>query len=187
MTTGLLHSQTEIDISPVQISGNPDYYGQVTEMGRDEYHPMGTLRGLGFLGLTSKIQHTTDLYSQNSSRLLAGWEYWAKYNGGLDVPWEPKPIRPGSGEVYATVSPSGRGRNYATYWQPLENIDVVYHEVFRRGWVDRIPYYTSYMKGMGIGWDVFEWGDDRSVANLGWNLTMVGPNDPIFVGPGWSS
>lgn len=70
-------------------------------MGRDQAHPMGTLRGLGFMGITSRIQGGADFYTQNSARVLAGYEYWSRYNGGDDATaWEPKEIQPGSGEIY---------------------------------------------------------------------------------------
>lgn len=39
----------------LQISGKPEYSGQVTEVGRDQHHPMGTLRGLSFMGHTMMI------------------------------------------------------------------------------------------------------------------------------------
>ncbi|KAL2840278.1 hypothetical protein BJY01DRAFT_250057 [Aspergillus pseudoustus] len=129
---------------------------------------MGTLRGLGFMGTTSRIQGGADFYTQNSARLLAGYEYWSRYNSGDDtVPWEPKEIRPGSGEVYDALSEDSRGRNYANYTQPLEAIGIAYHEYFRRGFVDDRPQYTSYMEWQGVGWDTFEWGDDETVGNLG--------------------
>lgn len=137
-------------------------------MGRDQSHPMGTLRGLAFMGATSRIQCGTDFYTLNSSRLLAGYEYWSRYNGGDDTtPWEPKEIRVGSGETYSELSEESRGRNYASYVQPLEAIGVGYHEYFRRGYSDQMPFYTDYMKEEGIGWDTFEWGDDSSLREIG--------------------
>ncbi|KAJ5901533.1 hypothetical protein N7495_002061 [Penicillium taxi] len=152
------------------IGENPDSsidYAIPLQMGRDQAHPMGTLRGLAFMGTTAKIQGGSDFYNQNSSRLLAGYEYWARYNGGDDtVPWEPKEIRPGSGEIYDKLVNTSRGRNYAESAQPLEAIGVAYHEYYRSNRIDDMPYYSSYMKWQGIGWDTFEWGDDGSVGYL---------------------
>ncbi|KAJ5766073.1 uncharacterized protein N7511_003689 [Penicillium nucicola] len=128
-------------------------------------HPMGTLRGLAFMGTTAHIQGGADFYNQNSSRLLAGYEYWARYNDM--VPWEPKVIRPGSGEVYDKLVNISRGKNYSKYTQPLEAIGTAFHEYYRRGRAPDMPYYSSYMKWQGISWDTFEWGDDNSVGFLG--------------------
>lgn len=77
----------------LQISGDTEYYGQVTEIGRDQTHPMGTLRAVSYMGLTAFIQgkiggSLTNFVTVYNSRLLAGWEYWATYNGGADAPWE---------------------------------------------------------------------------------------------------
>jgi hypothetical protein len=129
---------------------------------------MGTLRGVSYMGITSRIQGSTDFYTQNSSRLLAGFEYWSRYNAGEDVPWEDRVVRPGSGEVWTVVNDTSRGRNYATYGsQPLEAIGVAFHEYYRRGAIDNMPKYSAYMKWQGVGWDTFEWADDRTLAWLG--------------------
>lgn len=134
---------------------------------------MGTLRGLSFLGQTNKIQQgAADFYTQNSSRLLAGFEYWSKYNTWHDdVPWQPRVVRPGSGEVWYVLNDTRRGANYATYWMPVEAIGCAYFEYSRRG--VNTTYYKEYVSNATVGWDTFEWGDDRSVAALGFNLTRV--------------
>ncbi|VUC23279.1 unnamed protein product [Clonostachys rosea] len=154
---------------PLEISGKREYYGQVTEMGRDQGHPMGGLRALGFMGITSRIQGSTDFYTQNSSRLQAGWEYWCKYNSGEEVAYEPRAIRPNtSDEVWTAPNGKDRGRNFATYGtQPLEAIGVAFHEYYRRGTIKDMPYYDAYMKWQGVGWDAFEWGDDCTLGHLG--------------------
>ncbi|KAJ4212841.1 hypothetical protein NW759_011482 [Fusarium solani] len=139
---------------PIQISGDKDFYGQVTEMG-------------------PRIQGTSgvDFFTQNSSRLLAGWEYWSRYNSGDDdVPWEPKATPPAtSDEVYAKLNDISRGRNYAndTALHPLETIGVAYHEYYRRGDASEMPHHLAYMKWQGLGWDAFEWGDDGSLKAIG--------------------
>ncbi|KAL6352113.1 hypothetical protein LRP88_14555 [Fusarium phalaenopsidis] len=158
---------------PIQISGDKDFYGQVTKMGRDQGHPMGTLRAVSYMGITARIQGTSgvDFFTQNSSRLLAGWEYWSRYNSGDDdVPWEPKAIRPAtSDEVYDKLNDISRGRDYAndTALHPLETTGVAYHEYHRRGDASEMTHYLAYMKWQGLGWDAFEWGDDGSLKAIG--------------------
>jgi hypothetical protein len=156
----------------IQISAKPDYYGQVTEMGRDQGHPMGTLRAVSYMGLTALIQGKirgvqTNFFTHNNTRLIAGWEYWATYNGGEDVPWEERVVRPGSGEVWTVVSETSRGSDYNNGKSPVEAIGVGYHQYFRMGLASRMPKYMAYLEGLGLGFDTFEFGDAKSVAALG--------------------
>lgn len=142
-------------------------------MGRDQFHPMGTLRGLCFMGHTSQIQKGVDFFSLAENRLLAGWEYWAKYNNGTEVPWEPRRIREDGEEWYNATNPNGRGRNYEQYWQPVEAIGVGYYEYYRRGEIKSSSSLATYMGWQGVGWSTFEWGFDAAIRKLGYSLEMA--------------
>jgi hypothetical protein len=139
-------------------------------MGRDEYHPMGTLRGLSFMGHTSQVQKGIDFFSLEGNRLLAGWEYWATYNNGTEVAWEPLRITMNGTEWYNATSTSGRGRNYEQYWQPVEAIGVGYYEYFRRGQIKNMTNLATYMSWQGVRWSTFEWGFDAAIHHLGYSL-----------------
>lgn len=82
--------------------------GQCQESGRDQAH---TQLGLAHLGDASEIawNQGLDLYSYAGNRLLAGFEYTAKYNLGLDVPFEPDLDRTGK-YAHAAISPRGMFR-----------------------------------------------------------------------------
>jgi hypothetical protein len=157
---------------PRQILNDTDHLGQVVEMGRDEYHPMGTLRGLSLSGHTSLIQRGIDYFGMLDNRLMHGWEYWAKYNNGSDVNWKPLFIGAGD-ESWPIVSPNGRGRNYEQYWQPVEAIGIGYYEYSRRGKARCVPWLTEYMSWQGVGWSTFEWGFDKAIHHLGYSLEVV--------------
>ncbi|KAL2202161.1 chondroitin AC/alginate lyase [Sarocladium strictum] len=157
---------------PLQILDDPDYLGQVVEMGRDQFHPMGTLRGLAFSGHTSAIQRGVDYFSLAGNRMLHGWEYWARYNNSSDVAWKPLFVGAG-GESWPVIASNGRGRNYEQYWQPVEAIGVGYYEYFRRGKACYMPWLIEYMSWQGVGWSTFEWGSDAAVARLGYSLDIV--------------
>ncbi|KEY70717.1 hypothetical protein S7711_09885 [Stachybotrys chartarum IBT 7711] len=165
------HPYPSLDYAiPRQISAKTGFYGQVTEMGRDQFHPMGSLRGLAFMGHTSAVQNGVDFFGLLDERLLAGFEYWSKYNNGSDVDWEPLLVGPGN-ESWPIIQPSGRGRNYEQYWQPVEAIGVAYYEYYRRGCLSRMPWYTEYMSWQGVGWSTFEWGFDAAIKTLGFQST----------------
>lgn len=155
-----------------QISAKPDYYDQVTEMGRDQGYPMGTLRAVSYMDLTALIQGKiggvqTNFFKHNNTRLIAGWEYWGAYNGGGDVPWEERVVRPGSGEVWTVVSETSRESDYNDGKSPVEAIGVGYHQYFRMGLAGSMPKYMAYLGSLGLGFDTFEFGDPKNVAALG--------------------
>jgi len=97
--------------------------GQSQESGRDQGH---TQLGLGHLGDASEIawNQGLDLYSYAGNRLLAGFEYTAKYNLGEDVPFEPDLDRTGK---YAHTAISPRGPLRAVFEQ------IYNHYAIRRG------------------------------------------------------
>ncbi len=101
-----------------------DSAGQCQESGRDQGH---TQLGLGHLGDACEIawQQGLDLYAYADHRLLAGFEYTARYNLGEDVPFAPMLDRTGKYR-HAAISSNGRGRLHAIYEQ------IFNHYVTRR-------------------------------------------------------
>lgn len=87
--------------------------GQCQESGRDQAH---TQMGLEFLANaceTAWIQGV-DLYGALDNRLLKGFEYTAKYNLGMDVPYAP--YRSFQGRYnYKAISDDSRGRLRGMY------------------------------------------------------------------------
>ncbi|QDT08281.1 alginate lyase family protein [Planctomycetes bacterium K23_9] len=82
--------------------------GQCQESGRDQAH---TQMGLEFLANTCETAwiQGVDLYGALDNRLLKGFEYTAKYNLGLDVPYEPYKSVEGRYH-YKKLSDNSRGR-----------------------------------------------------------------------------
>ena len=82
--------------------------GQCQESGRDQNH---TQMGLEFLSNTAETAwiQKLDLYSALDNRLLAGFEYTAKYNLGHDVSYQPYKSFEGRYH-YKKISSKGRGR-----------------------------------------------------------------------------
>lgn len=95
--------------------------GQCQESGRDQGH---TQMGLDFLACTCEIAWSqgVDLYGASENRLLKGFEYTAKYNLGLDVPYEP--YRSFEGRYhYKTISDKSRGRLRPMYEKVLQHYE----------------------------------------------------------------
>lgn len=95
--------------------------GQCQESGRDQAH---TQMGLGFLACTCEIawNQGVDLYAAYDNRLLKGFEYTAKYNLGLDVPYEP--YRSFEGRYhYKSISNNSRGRLQPIYEKVLNHYE----------------------------------------------------------------
>ena len=100
-------------------------FGECQESGRDQAH---TQMGLGYLGCAAEIawKQGVDLYGACDNRLALGFEYTAKYNLGLDVPYQP--YRSVEGRYnYPAISPTGRGRFAPIYERAYHH----YHD--RRG------------------------------------------------------
>ncbi|QDV23647.1 alginate lyase family protein [Aureliella helgolandensis] len=82
-------------------------FGECQESGRDQTH---TQMGLEYLANSCEFawNQGLDLYGAHDNRLLVGFEYTAKYNLGLDVPYEP--YRSFEGRYhYKSISEKGRG------------------------------------------------------------------------------
>ncbi|WP_235951858.1 glycoside hydrolase family 97 catalytic domain-containing protein [Crateriforma spongiae] len=95
--------------------------GQCQESGRDQAH---TQMGLDFLACTAEIawNQDIDLYAALDHRLLAGFEYTAKYNLGFDVPYEP--YRSFEGRYhYKSISDDSRGRLRPMYEKVLNHYE----------------------------------------------------------------
>ena len=93
--------------------------GQCQESGRDQGH---TQLGLGHLGDACEIawHQGLDLYAYADHRLLAGFEYTARYNLGEDLPFTPTLDRTGKYRHFA-ISKEGRGRLRPIYEQILNH------------------------------------------------------------------
>lgn len=95
--------------------------GQCQESGRDQAH---TQMGLDFLACTCEIawNQGVDLYGAYDNRLLKGFEYTAKYNLGLEVPYEP--YRSFEGRYnYKSISDNSRGRLRPMYEKVLNHYE----------------------------------------------------------------
>lgn len=99
--------------------------GQCQESGRDQAHAQ---LGLGSLAEAAEIAQSQgiDLYGALDNRLLKGFEYTARYNLGLDVPFAPAADRTGKYRFEA-LSPEHRGE-----FRPIYEL-VWNHYVNRRG------------------------------------------------------
>jgi hypothetical protein len=94
-------------------NGRLTYYiineaGQCQESGRDQQH---TQLGLGHLAEACEIawNQGLDLYGAADNRLLKGFEYTAKFNLGLEVPFVPYTDKTGK-YTAKTISTQGRGQ-----------------------------------------------------------------------------
>ncbi|WP_283434159.1 alginate lyase family protein [Neorhodopirellula lusitana] len=98
-------------------------FGECQETGRDQAH---TQMGLEFLANTAETawNQGLDLYGELDNRLLAGFEYTAKYNLGFEVRYEP--YRSFEGRYhYKRISDDSRGRLRPMY-------ETVYRHYFVR-------------------------------------------------------
>ena len=102
-----------------------DSTGQCQESGRDQQHSQ---LGLGLLCEACEIawHQGVDLYAEADDRLLAGFEYTARYNLGEDVPFTPHVDTTGSYR-HTTISAEGRGKLRPIYELPWS------HYCLRRG------------------------------------------------------
>ena len=106
--------------------------GQCQESGRDQAH---TQMGLEFLANTCETAwiQGVDLYGALDNRLLKGFEYTAKYNLGMEVPYEPYESVEGRYH-YKTISDNSRGRLRPMYelvfnhYQNRKGLDAPYTE-----------------------------------------------------------
>jgi hypothetical protein len=89
--------------------------GQCQESGRDQAH---TQLGLGHLADCAEIawHQGLDLYGYENNRLLKGFEYTAKYNLGLEVPYTPQLDQTGK-YFHENISSESRGKFRMIYEQ----------------------------------------------------------------------
>lgn len=101
--------------------------GQCQESGRDQNH---TMLGLGHLAEACEIaynQNNETLYSASENRLMAGYEYTAKYNLGEDVPFTQWIDVTGRYSDWTVISETDRGN-----FRPI--FEIAYnHYVTRKG------------------------------------------------------
>ena len=106
--------------------------GQCQESGRAQHYAQ---LGLGLLGCAAEVawNQGVDLYAWQDNRLLAGFEYCARYGLGEDVPFQPHLDRTGKygtggrHKRYTKISPVSRGNFYPIFERPF------HHYVSRRG------------------------------------------------------
>jgi hypothetical protein len=92
--------------------------GQSQESGRDQAH---TQLGLGLLAECCQIgsNQGLDMFGASDNRLLAGYEYTAKYNLGEDVPFQVFTDTTGK-YVHKAASPISRGK-FRSVWEIAYN------------------------------------------------------------------
>jgi hypothetical protein len=92
--------------------------GQVQESGRDQAH---TQLGLGLLAECCQVgcNQGLDMFGASQNRLMAGYEYTAKYNLGEDVPFEKFTDTTGK-YVQTKISAQTRG-NFRSVWEIAYN------------------------------------------------------------------
>lgn len=161
-----------------QISNQSDFYGQITEMGRDQVHPAGSLKIFADMAYTAEIQGDlegridyVDLFSFDDYRLLAGYEYFARWNLGHDVPWEDRWINEPANTVYKRVSNSSdRGMAFRTMQHPTDSgalwsPTAAYYR-FNELVPERIKWFKTYVETQTIGLDTLIYAKDGNFENL---------------------
>ena len=112
--------------------------GQCQESGRDQRH---TQLGLGAMAETCEIAHKQgddDLYAAYDNLLLKGFEYTAKYNIGLTVPFEVfKDVTQRSDWAFSALSTEGRGVFLPYY-------EIVYNHYVYRKKLNNLTEFTAY-------------------------------------------
>jgi len=100
-----------------------DESGQCQESGRDQQHAQ---LGLGLLAEACEIawHQGADLYAESDNRLLKGFEYTARYNLGLDVPFIPDTDTTGKYR-HKKISSEGRGTLRPIYEMVWNHYEVL--------------------------------------------------------------
>ncbi|KAJ4286675.1 hypothetical protein N0V90_012927 [Kalmusia sp. IMI 367209] len=143
--------------------GTGTIMGQPQEAGRDQGHTGLDFQLFGVVAQQAWNQGT-DLYGYNNSRILLGAEYYARYNLGNDVPFEPYT----NGIVsYTTVSPASRGAYrptwellYAHYVQ-IKGLDAPWTELYKNFTVETMGGFEGGAGSWGEGsghYDGLGWG-----------------------------
>ncbi|KAL1591355.1 hypothetical protein SLS60_012054 [Paraconiothyrium brasiliense] len=137
--------------------------GQPQEAGRDQGHTGLDFQLFGVVAQQAWNQGD-DLYGYNNSRILLGAEYYARYNLGNDVPFEPYT----NGIVsYTAVSPDSRGAIrptwellYAHYVQ-IKGLDAPWTELYKNHTIDSMGGFEGGAGSWGEGsghYDGLGWG-----------------------------
>ncbi|RSL59534.1 hypothetical protein CEP54_007217 [Fusarium duplospermum] len=150
----------------VREPGTGTVLGQGQEAGRDQGHSAMVFQLLGAIGQQTWNQGE-DLFSYNNSRILLGAEYFARYNLGNDVPFEPYT----NGIVsFTTISDKSRGAIRPT-WELLYS-----HYVQIKGL--EAPWTTAYLNKSleffgGYEGGAGSWGEGSGhYDGLGWGSLL---------------
>ncbi|RAL66041.1 hypothetical protein DID88_005702 [Monilinia fructigena] len=150
----------------VKEPGTGNVLGQPQESGRDQGHTGLDFQMLGVIAQQAWNQGE-DLYGFNDSKILKGAEYYARYNLGNDVPFEPYT----NGIVsYDKISAASRGAHrptwellYAHYAQ-IKGIDAP--------WTEQYKNYTVKAMG-GFEGGAGSWGEGSGhYDGLGWGSLL---------------
>ncbi|OOQ86272.1 exopolysaccharide inner membrane protein [Penicillium brasilianum] len=157
----------------VEEPGTGNSLGQGQEAGRDQGHSALDFALLGIIGQQAWNQGE-DLFAYNNSRILLGAEYFARYNLGYDVPFEPYT----NGIVsYSEIGSGSRG-NVRWAWEVLYN-----HYVMIKG--QKAPWTTQYLNKTYETFGGFEPGSGSSGSprvsgnydTLGWGTLLYHLNE----------
>ncbi|SPJ73855.1 related to GPI anchored protein [Fusarium torulosum] len=150
----------------VQEPGTKALLGQGQESGRDQGHSALNFQLLGAIGQQAWNQGE-DLFAYNNSRILLGAEYFARYNLGNDVPFEPYT----NGIVsFDVISEASRGA-IRPAWELLHS-----HYVRIKGL--KAPWTTAYLNHSLEFFGGFEggagsWGEGSGhYDGLGWGSLL---------------
>ncbi|KAI6774867.1 hypothetical protein HG530_001625 [Fusarium avenaceum] len=150
----------------VKEPGTGTLLGQGQESGRDQGHSAMNFQLLGVIGQQAWNQGE-DLFAYNNSRILLGAEYFARYNLGNDVPFEPYT----NGIVsFDVISEASRGA-IRPAWELLHS-----HYVRTKGL--EAPWTTAYLNNSLEFFKGFEggagsWGEGSGhYDGLGWGSLL---------------
>lgn len=121
-----------------------DSTGQCQESGRDQRHAQ---LGLGALAETCELaykQGDASLYSAYNNLLLKGFEYSAKYNSGLSVPFSTWTDVLGQDYGWTSISTNGRG-DFLPYYEVVYN-----HYGYRKHLTDNIEFTKHVLEEEGV-------------------------------------
>ncbi|KAH7013940.1 chondroitin AC/alginate lyase [Ilyonectria destructans] len=155
--------------------------GQGQESGRDQGHSALDFQLLGVIGQQAWNQGE-DLFAYNNSRILLGAEYFARYNLGEEVPFEPYT----NGIVsYTEISSASRGAIrptwellYAHYVQ-IKGLDAPWTTAYLN---NTLEYFGGYEGGAG------SWGEGSGhYDGLGWGSLLYHLSEADLASPPSSS
>ncbi|KAL2202169.1 hypothetical protein CC79DRAFT_1338262 [Sarocladium strictum] len=160
-----------------QISDHSDYYGQFTEMGRDQGHPAGCLNILSSMAYTASIQGDlkgrityVDLFEYDDHRLLAGLDYYARYNLGHDTPYEKKKIAWDGTEQWTELAPRDRGMMFRNQQHPTDigalNAPTAAYYRYKELAPEKMKYIKAYVEAQTPGLDTLAYAKDGNCEDL---------------------